>query len=114
MAIEQELDVVPVSSRKRVKRTQRIAILTPKDATGYDIIGLREHYIVEDGVEKPDDQPQPEPVKRHLADVISETITVGDNTYTVAEIATVISKLMDRWAEEDLLAIEAANLLNGQ
>lgn len=108
MSIEQDLAIEPVTSRKRVNRTRRIVILTPRDTNKYEIIGTREQYVLVNGV-RSEEEGDVQTIRRMLADVATQTVQVGGKTLSAGEIGVAISKFFDRWSAEDK-AIEDARI----
>jgi hypothetical protein len=87
--------------RVETERTVMIQINTPRSNPNYQITARRERLISDNG--------DPEVVVGHvdvyrgLFDVAIETVTVNGKTLSVAELATAVSMLIDRWAEEDVI-----------
>ncbi len=95
MAIDLGTSTVTLSSQER---TWRINLETPlgQDPT----ITVYREDIKKDGNNAIVSQENAKMLSRNLSAVASEAHTVGDKTYTLAELATVIAAVADAWSQE--------------
>lgn len=97
MAIDQGTETLAITTQER---TWRINIETPKGGDAVVTVHREKVRTYPDGTVI--SREMVAEVRRSLSATAAQQITLGGNTYTVAEIAGVISAIADAWREEDI------------